>query len=152
MCTLLFCGTKKSLRPKEFSLRRKHYFRGTTQIAPSSRPDAPFGVQQPLCTDAAYAGGPYRHRPRIPRLGSHRTWNASLPARTCRRLSDRAALRPSPSLPLLSIHYRVSLPDCQQKTGRFRRFSRKFTYLLPDFPCSPAPAVIESEYGKRWSE
>ena len=49
--------TKKRLSSQRKTLRRKpSSFRGTTQIAPSSRPDAPFGVQQPLCPDAAVLG------------------------------------------------------------------------------------------------
>ncbi len=49
--------TKKRLSSQRKTLRRKPSgFRGTTQIAPSSRPDAPFGVQQPLCPDAAVLG------------------------------------------------------------------------------------------------
>ena len=50
---------KTAFVPKVFfETKADHCFRGTTQIAPASQPDATFGVQQPLCTDAAYAWSP----------------------------------------------------------------------------------------------
>ena len=90
--------TKKRLSSQRKTLRRKPSgFRGTTQIAPSSRPDAPFGVQQPLCPDAAVLGEalPAARRPRT--LGS----GAIGPGDPCRRLPPPAgSLRAPVSVPL----------------------------------------------------
>ena len=100
--------TKKRLSSQRKTLRRKPLksFRGTTQIAPSSRSDAPFGVQQPLCPDAAVLGEalPAARRPRT--LGS----GAIGPGDPCRRLSPPAgSLRAPVSVPLhhrFEIYYR----------------------------------------------
>ena len=90
--------TKKRLSSQRKTLRRKPPgFRGTTQIASSSRSDAPFGVQQPLCPDAAVLGEalPAARRPRT--LGS----GAIGPGDPCRRLPPPAgSLRAQVSVPL----------------------------------------------------
>ena len=98
---LSVCGDEKTaLVPKIcFETKAANSFRGTTQIAPASRPDAPYGAQQPLRPDAAGFGEALtaERPPSNPRLRSHRTWRPPPPARTARRLSEGFRLRPSPS-------------------------------------------------------